>query len=235
MLRTDVRDSTRCMVDDTVVADVIFQRIKDFLPQTWVTSDAEAAALNRQLGGQANAPPRSASLVSLNERLRFLKYSQGQQFKPHYDGRYIRTPSKSAATAAAGGQGNPWPETSFVTVQLYLNDGEEEEEEGSAATCAGGKSSLHRFGGGSTAFLSPRDDSGANYGIVHCHPRAGRVLVFEHHLLHQGSPVTKGTKYCLRTDAMFQPGGKAEPKAAAAPAVAAAAAATAAISEPMRD
>jgi len=153
-LMSDIRNNTRCMIDHKEVADIIFQRIRPFLPSRFGKS----------------------SVVSLNERLRFLKYTKGQLFAPHFDGSYMRpepTPPHSLC------------ERSYVTVQLYLNDGE-------------GKD----FEGGSTAFLNPRCDDGS---LTHCHPRTGRVLVFEHHLYHQGSEVKSGTKYCLRTDVMYQP------------------------------
>ncbi|CAG8560436.1 16878_t:CDS:1, partial [Racocetra fulgida] len=49
----------------------------------------------------------SFPVIGLNERLRFLRYDPGERFKPHQDGPYQR-PDGS--------------ETTFVTVQLYLND-----------------------------------------------------------------------------------------------------------------
>ena len=85
-LRTDVRNSKRCIVDCQERAGLIWERIKNHLPQTW----------------------QSHPVVGLNERLRFLKYSPGEYFKPHYDGSYRRPDGK---------------EISFVTIQLYLNEG----------------------------------------------------------------------------------------------------------------
>lgn len=35
-------------------------------------------------------------------------------------------------------------------------------------------------------------------------PRQSMALIFPHHLLHQGSTITEGTKYVLRTDVMYQ-------------------------------
>lgn len=34
-------------------------------------------------------------------------------------------------------------------------------------------------------------------------PAAGRALLFDHRLMHQGAPVREGRKYVLRTDLMF--------------------------------
>ena len=52
------------------------------------------------------------------------------------------------------------------------------------------------FAGGATYFA--RDES-----LVA--PCAGAVLVFSHHVWHEGRPVTAGCKYVLRTDVMFAP------------------------------
>lgn len=101
--------------------------------------------------------------VGLNERLRFLRYDPGEKFKPHFDGEYQR-PDGS--------------ETSYVTIQLYLNEG---------------------FVGGETTFLSFSGET-----IVKVVPKIGRVLVFEHMLYHEGSEVISGRKYVIRTDVMYK-------------------------------
>jgi len=66
-------------------------------------------------------------------------------------------------------------ERSHVTVMLYLNDD---------------------FAGGSTDF----EADGEMLRIV---PKKGLVLLFSHHLRHQGAPVLMGRKYVLRSDLMF--------------------------------
>ncbi|CAF0891598.1 unnamed protein product [Adineta ricciae] len=71
-------------------------------------------------------------------------------------------------------------ERSFITVQLYLNED---------------------FQGGETTFihsLEPKKN-------VRCIPRTGMVLIFQHDLIHEGSALTKGRKYTLRTDVMYRP------------------------------
>jgi len=103
-------------------------------------------------------------VVGLNERLRFLKYGPGEYFAPHFDGRY-RRPDGS--------------EESFITIQLYLNEG---------------------FEGGNTTFISSSSKAD-NVGVV---PRIGRVLVFQHDILHEGSLLVQGTKYTMRTDVMYR-------------------------------
>lgn len=105
-------------------------------------------------------------VVGLNERLRFLRYDSGQYFAPHMDGVYARE----------DGSG----ERSFITIQLYLNEGYE-----------GGETTFVSFGVG-----------GKRYA---CKPRTGMVLVFEHALYHEGSLLKAGRKYTVRTDVMYKP------------------------------
>ncbi|KAF4339218.1 oxidoreductase containing protein [Fusarium beomiforme] len=110
-----------------------------------------------------------------NDRMRFLKYSPGQFFKPHCDGPYYYTegPGKEFET--------------FYTVHLYLNDSVENDP----------KSELQ---GGATAFL---DRKGENR--VDVNPKAGSVLIFQHRgLFHEGAMVHKGIKYTMRTDILYE-------------------------------
>ncbi|APR79356.1 WD-repeat protein [Minicystis rosea] len=67
-------------------------------------------------------------------------------------------------------------EQSMVTAMVYLND---------------------TFDGGSTEF---------HFGdeVERVVPERGMVLLFDHHLLHQGAPVVRGRKYVLRTDVMYR-------------------------------
>ncbi|WP_166831874.1 prolyl hydroxylase family protein [Thalassoroseus pseudoceratinae] len=52
--------------------------------------------------------------------------------------------------------------------------------------------------GGETRFYA------RGLGVTHeIKPEAGKALVFDHGLLHEGVAVTEGTKYVLRTDVMY--------------------------------
>lgn len=104
---------------------------------------------------------RDKKALGLNERLRFLRYDPGEYFKPHMDGMYIRDNG----------------ERSYITVQLYLNEG---------------------FKGGSTTFM--------DFNLKHRKevvPKTGMVLVFDHEIMHEGSELIKGRKYSMRTDVMY--------------------------------
>jgi prolyl 4-hydroxylase len=68
VLRKDIRDNTRVMVDDPGLAGRLFERAKPLLPSridAW-------------------------SLHGMNERFRYYRYDVGQTFRPHYDGSYSR-------------------------------------------------------------------------------------------------------------------------------------------------
>jgi hypothetical protein len=75
-------------------------------------------------------------------------------------------------------------ERSRLTFMIYLNDG---------------------FEGGATEFhLSRMDGFSKDDPVEGVVPEAGMALVFEHAILHQGSPVTSGRKYVLRSDVMYR-------------------------------
>lgn len=93
----DVRNSSRCIVDDPATAIELWNRVQSFIP--------------------ANRKPNKMNFtewkpIEVNERLRFLRYDPGEFFAAHYDGAYTRH-------AMAGA---PRADTSKVTLQLYLND-----------------------------------------------------------------------------------------------------------------
>ena len=122
-------------------------------------------------------------IVGLNERLSVLKYSAGDYFKPHEDGVYIRFEK---------------PERSFITIQLYLNEG---------------------FEGGNTTFIDAASyyERGWRTRLplrqskhVSVVPKTGRILVFEHKILHEGSLLKSGVKHSVRTDVMYRMNNKCE-------------------------
>ncbi|RHY10150.1 hypothetical protein DYB38_001939 [Aphanomyces astaci] len=88
VLRPDVRNNDRCIIDDVATASIVWDRVRPHLPSTF----------------------QGKPVVGVNERLRFLRYYPGQEFKPHCDGSY-RRPDGS--------------EQSYITIQIYLNGGDD--------------------------------------------------------------------------------------------------------------
>lgn len=86
----NLRNNDRIIFEDTLLADSLFKLVQPFLPQTI------------QLG----LKEKLWELDGLNERFRYYRYSQGQQFKAHFDGDYERDKFNK----------------SFLTLLFYLND-----------------------------------------------------------------------------------------------------------------
>jgi len=205
---TDLRNSERCIVDDPAAAEIIWQRIRQFVPRI--------------------APQRKGfRAVGLNERLRFLKYGDGQYFAPHQDGCFVR----GAEAEVFGRRG----EQSYITLQLYLTApaaegrGPGRADNGNADDDSDGAA----FHGGATRFFHPasgdkaaggeedEEDEDEHTDVI---PAVGRALLFQHNILHEGSivhaPRERGRgecydeprgdaaerrrfKYAIRTDVMY--------------------------------
>lgn len=76
-------------------------------------------------------------------------------------------------------------ETSLLTIQMYLNQ---------------------EFDGGETTFLSFCEAGKKDRERVPIKPKTGMALVFSQDLLHEGSCVSNGVKYTVRTDVMYRYG-----------------------------
>lgn len=68
VMRTDIRNNSRVIFDDPAYATMLFERVRDILPEV---------VLGRKICGA-------------NERLRCYKYQPGQYFAPHADGAFRR-------------------------------------------------------------------------------------------------------------------------------------------------
>jgi predicted 2-oxoglutarate/Fe(II)-dependent dioxygenase YbiX len=86
-MRPDIRNNTRVMKDDTVLAGRLWERMKGLVP-----------VHHRRIG--------TWHPHGLNERFRFYRYTQGQYFKWHSDGPFVRSDE----------------EVSIFTAMVYLND-----------------------------------------------------------------------------------------------------------------
>lgn len=69
VMRPEVRNNERVMVDDIALAERLFERARPFLPE--------------RMG--------EWRLLGFNERFRFYRYDPGQTFRPHSDGSYYRS------------------------------------------------------------------------------------------------------------------------------------------------
>ncbi len=69
VMRKDVRNNLRLIVDDFALAESLFHLAAPYLPE--------------QI--------REWHLLGFNERMRHYRYDEGQTFKPHYDGQFSRS------------------------------------------------------------------------------------------------------------------------------------------------
>jgi hypothetical protein len=116
--------------------------------------------------------------VVMEEKWKISRLREDMRFLKYEPGGYFRPHRDSQYTDG---------KRSFLTVHVYLN------HEG--------------LEGGATSFLV--DDMDLDGGNVDVNPKAGSVLVFQQeNMLHEGAIVTKGVKYTVRTDVLYEKTGK---------------------------
>eukprot|EP00448_Togula_jolla_P012709 CAMPEP_0170616862 /NCGR_PEP_ID=MMETSP0224-20130122/26096_1 /TAXON_ID=285029 /ORGANISM="Togula jolla, Strain CCCM 725" /LENGTH=707 /DNA_ID=CAMNT_0010942687 /DNA_START=17 /DNA_END=2137 /DNA_ORIENTATION=+ len=129
------------------------------------------------------------TLSGLNRRWRLYRYQTGNLYRKHLDGAWPASGTRIGANGRpeyvydAGGNAR-----SRLTFIVYLNDD---------------------FEGGCTTFFVPKPDAEGTLEARPVQPCTGCVTVFPHGetevpLLHEGSSVSKGTKYLLRTDVVYE-------------------------------
>ena len=84
VMNKEIRDNDRVIWDNPQIAEQIWEMVKDMWP----------------------ADIDGYEPIGLNERFRFYRYKDGQQFKPHVDGSFRRSET----------------ETSKITLLIYLNE-----------------------------------------------------------------------------------------------------------------
>ena len=182
---TEIRSGQRCIFDDVDLANKLWLHVEQHLPHRDVVPG------KRYKGWKASG---------VNPRFRVLKYSSGERFELHQDGSYQMEPLRRE-------DGVLIEQQSFVTFQLYLNNG-------------GGVD----FTGGSTRFIQPVSSSANSSGLNEASlidanhtgrnlreiaevndvvPKKGRLLLFQHNCWHEGERVTSGVKYVLRSEIMY--------------------------------
>ena len=115
--------------------------------------------------------------VGINARFRFYRYQEGDFFKFHTDG--------------------AWPGSRVIDQQLIGNAYPDRYSEMTFLILLS-----EDFDGGATRFRVNRDD-------IDIRTPAGSVLCFPHgmhplHKVHSSLPITRGTKYIIRSDVLFK-------------------------------
>ncbi|KAG8961305.1 hypothetical protein FRC03_005563 [Tulasnella sp. 419] len=183
------RNSSRILYDDPELAGWIFEKLRPHLKDI----EKEAGEHHQRFGDRrAKSKPRfwnfgdsKVRLLRVNERLRFLRYGEGEFFNRHCDAIYY-TPDRK--------------EISYYTLQIYLNGDKETLEGGATRIWSNNKRSRDR---------DQANDEGGYGRWVDVEARMGRVLIFEQKagnhggIVHSGEMVTRGEKISVRSDIMY--------------------------------
>jgi hypothetical protein len=159
---------------------------------TWVTDEATDQLIWERVKHLTNNNPEmfdNQEAVGINARFRFYRYSEGDYFKNHIDGAWPGSRVVNEELIH-----NAYPDRySQMTFLILLNED---------------------FEGGATRFLVNSEDptrpARGNTSVEEVDIRTpiGGVLCFPHghhplHCLHSSQPISKGTKYIIRTDLLF--------------------------------
>ena len=154
------RNNDRLVHDDESLAKHLFERLHAVAPPSMPAPD--------------DVGPGSWRLDSVNERLRFCRYTADQQFRIHQDGVHHRAFNRR----------------SMLTFIVYLSDGED---------FVGGDTEFFADGPRATP-----DGSDQPEVVVRVRPKMGTLILFEHRIWHAGAKIVSGTKYILRSDVLYR-------------------------------
>ncbi len=172
------RDSNSVWVDDKLLAQRVFERIKDHIPQKIVIDESTSLSGVSYHKGDLIG---TWTPYALNERWRIVCYPGRGHFGPHRDGHYQVDEHHR----------------SLVTVNCYLTD--RPIGFGGATRFVKDTVELHTDGDG--IFTTPEDD------VLHRieADSAGKAVVFLHDLMHDGEPLKEGSpaKWLGRTEVMY--------------------------------
>lgn len=185
ILQRDVRACGRCIVDDAELANDVYARILGALGTVQALErkitrapwvTPRAASASTSGCVESNNPNDDGTLNKEDRDIVAVGLNERMRFLKYGAGHFF-APHRDLRFVRGPDAGERAGETSHVTVQIYLND---------------------RFKGGCTRFIC----GGRHYDVK---PRTGSALIFDHDMLHEGSEVTGGVKYSVRTDVMYAP------------------------------
>lgn len=160
----------------------------------WVTDEQTDAIIWQRvqhLASQNLAMFGDKKPLGINARFRFYRYSTGDYFKPHTDGAWPGSRVVNGKLVT-----NAYPDRySQMSFLIFLNDD---------------------YSGGATRFVVHEEDRSSptrrnedKFRLVDIRTPAGAVLCFPHgmhllHCVHSSEPITRGVKYIIRTDMLFE-------------------------------
>jgi predicted 2-oxoglutarate/Fe(II)-dependent dioxygenase YbiX len=152
----------------------------------WMADEAFCTSLFERVKPFLPATVKGLPVRSINRRFRCYRYVPGAVYRPHVDGAWPPSGITPNGEYVYNASDPEKPEYSRFTFLVYLND---------------------EFEGGETTFFVPAPGEGLEARGVK--PMMGSVVVFPHgdaegSLVHEGTGVTKGAKYIIRTDVVYE-------------------------------
>ena len=194
-------DSCEWLVDDSILS-VLNQRVEPFLskPSINVHDDpSNSTSKSTSTSTSTSTSQTKKTFYSINPRWRFFRYGQGCVYRPHIDGSWPAS--------------RVHPTTGHYECYDHLEEEDDDDDDDKAKSTV---KSYHtfliylndNFEGGQTRFYFPSKDGTSSLAAQGISPKCGSVLVFSQgntaSLLHEGSAVTVGTKYVVRTDVLYR-------------------------------
>ena len=179
--RTGARTSQFYVKDKPELAQILWNRVKEFVPDN-LLKIKPVPYMSSVTKGTEFTP------VGVNEHMRFYKYDPGQYILKHDDYRMSRFRYDKDTDQY-------YEQMSFLTLVVYLNEGFQDgrtlfwtkfAELGSTGHCR---------------FVREVDFSESDLKIV---PEIGKATIHDHMLQHEGEAPKKSTKYILRTDILHE-------------------------------
>ena len=177
------RDADTVEVKSLCIAEIIWERIKHYMnDRNILIPDSEEE--NLEMGKESRWErelPGDWIPVALNHDLLFAKYPSGGAFSPHTDGRAIHNFNRR----------------SFQSVIIFLND--------VPTSCGGGTRFFLKDALKHLELSNGHWTVDSAFITLDVPAVAGRVLVFDQALVHEGvPPIDSHLKYIIRSDIMFQ-------------------------------
>ena len=179
--RTGARTSQFCVKDNAQIANMLWERVKEFVPDN-LRYIKPVPYMNSVTKGDEFKP------IGVNEHLRFYKYDPGQYILKHDDYRMSRF-------RYAPESDEYYEQMTFFTLVIYLNEGfldgktmfwTKYAEVGTTGHCR---------------FIRDIDFTESDLNIV---PEIGKAVIHDHMVQHEGEAPKKSTKYILRTDILHE-------------------------------
>ncbi|KAF7324607.1 hypothetical protein MKEN_00502000 [Mycena kentingensis (nom. inval.)] len=152
----------------------------------WLADEEFIASLYSRVVDFLPQKVNGGAVRGINRRFRLYRYRPGALYRPHIDGAWPASAVSTSSLPTYIYDSDP-ALYSRLTFLIYLND---------------------NFSDGCTTFFLPSAEAGV-MDARPVRPRTGTVCVFPHgaargSLLHEGSGVTEGAKYVIRTEVLYE-------------------------------